>query len=121
MLAAKAGIDPGMVLQLLERNGAGGAHVRNGARVVGREFRGAGFALALAEKDVALALAAGRELDVPMPASGAAHQTFVEALAAGLGEQRSFATLTMVERAAGFEVPRVESTSAARHELGREA
>ena len=111
VLAAKAGIDPALLMQLLERTGAGGAHVRNGARVVGREFRGAGFALALAEKDIALALAAGRELDVPMPASGAAHQTFVEALAAGLGELRSFATLTMVERAASFEVPCVEPTS----------
>lgn len=110
VLAAKAGIDPAQLVALLDRTGAGGAHVRNGDRVIGREFDGPGFALALAEKDVALALAAGRELSVPMPASAQAHQVFVEALAAGMGERRSFATLAMVERAADHEVPLVART-----------
>ena len=107
VLAAKAGLDPATVMAVLTRTGAGGAHTANGDRVVGRQFDGPGFALALAEKDVALAIATGRELDVPMPASSAAHAAFVAALAAGLGHQRSFATLQVVESAAGTEVPAV--------------
>ena len=108
VLAAKAGIDPAAMLSLLGRTGAGGAHVANGERVVRREFEGPGFALALAEKDVALAIAAGRALGVPMPASASAHQRFIESVAEGLGHERSFATLRVIERSANHEVPRVE-------------
>jgi 3-hydroxyisobutyrate dehydrogenase len=112
VLASKAGIDPSVLLAMLDRTGVAATHVRTGPRMLAREFEGPGFALALAEKDIAMALAAGRELDVPLSTTGAAHQRFVEALAAGMGAQRSFATLTMIERAAGFEVPMV----AQRHE-----
>jgi len=107
VLATKAGIDPSVLLAMLDRTGVAATHVRTGPRMLAREFEGSGFALALAEKDVAMVLAAGRELDVPLSTTGAAHQRFVEALAAGMGAQRSFATLTMIERAAGFEVPMV--------------
>lgn len=107
VLAAKAGLDPAQAMAVLARSGAGGAHVANGARVVGRQFEGPGFALSLAEKDLALAIAAGRELGVPMPATAAAHETFIAALAAGYGDQRSFATLQAVEAAASTQVPEV--------------
>jgi 3-hydroxyisobutyrate dehydrogenase len=94
VLGAKAGINPGVLLAMLERTGVAGTHVRTAPRMLAREFTGPGFALALAEKDVALALAAGRELAVPLAATSAAHQ-------------RLFATLAMIERASNFEVPRV--------------
>ena len=96
---------------MLDRTGVAGTHVRTAPRMLARDFEGPGFALALAEKDIALALAAGRELAVPLAATGAAHQRFVEALAAGMGGQRSFATLAMIERASNFEVPRVVAQS----------
>jgi 3-hydroxyisobutyrate dehydrogenase-like beta-hydroxyacid dehydrogenase len=104
ILAAKAGIEPAALLQMLDRTGVATTHVRTGARVLNREFDGDGFALALAEKDVAMALAAGRALDVPLATTSAAHLRFVEALAAGLGDKRSFATLMMIERAARFKL-----------------
>jgi len=116
VLASKAGIDPSVLLAMLDRTGVAATHVQTGPRMLAREFEGQGFALALAEKDIAMALAAGRELDVPLSTTAAAHQRFVEALAAGMGAQRSFATLTMIERAAGFEVPMV----AQRHEETRD-
>jgi 3-hydroxyisobutyrate dehydrogenase len=107
VLAAKAGIDPTVLLAMLDRTGVAATHVRTGPRMLAREFEGPGFALALAEKDVSMALAAGRALDVPLATTAAAHHRFVEALAAGMGGRRSFATLTMIERAAGCELPRV--------------
>ena len=69
------------------------------------------FQLSLAEKDVALALDSARELAVPMPVTSAAHQTYVQALAQGLGPKVFFATLRAIEAAAGAEVPRLETGS----------
>lgn len=40
-----------------------------------------------------------------MPVANAAHQTFLRALSAGLGEQSFLATLQALEAAAGHEVP----------------
>ena len=42
-----------------------------------------------------------------MPVTSAAHQTYVQALAQGLGAQVFFATLQAVERGAGVEVPKL--------------
>ena len=58
---------------------------------------------------MALALDSARELAVPMPVVAAAHQTYLQALAQGLGAQVFFATLRAVEAAAGHEVPKLGS------------
>lgn len=63
------------------------------------------FTIALAEKDVALALESARSLSVPMPVITAAHQHYLRAVAAGLADKVCFATLAVVEQAAGVEVP----------------
>jgi 3-hydroxyisobutyrate dehydrogenase-like beta-hydroxyacid dehydrogenase len=49
-----------------------------------------------------------RELAVPMPVVSAAHQTYLQALAQGLGSRVFFATLLAVEAAARHEVPKLE-------------
>ena len=76
--------------------------------LLGRRFDNPSFTLALAEKDVSLALEAGRSLQVPMPVTAAAHQTYLRALANDLGEQSFLATLEALETAANTEVPQVE-------------
>ena len=43
-----------------------------------------------------------------MPVANAAHQTYLRALSAGLGEQSFLATLRAIETAAGSEIPTIQ-------------
>jgi 3-hydroxyisobutyrate dehydrogenase len=73
--------------------------------VLGRRFDNPSFTLALAEKDVRLALESATDLSVPMPLTAAAHQTYRHALDAGLGDKSFIATLQTLETAAHVAVP----------------
>ena len=106
MLATKAGLDPARLLEVL-RTGTAGMYLGLAEGWLRRGFDAPIFKLALAEKDVALALDSARELAVPMPVTAAAHQTYLQALGQGLGEQVFFATLRAVEAGAGHEGPKV--------------
>jgi 3-hydroxyisobutyrate dehydrogenase-like beta-hydroxyacid dehydrogenase len=109
VLAAKAGMDPATLVPVLQ--GASSAPYTGMAEgLLGRRFEPALFTLALAEKDIALALESARSLGVPMPVAAAAHQTYLEAVSAGLGGENFFATLQAIERRAGIEVPHREMT-----------
>jgi 3-hydroxyisobutyrate dehydrogenase-like beta-hydroxyacid dehydrogenase len=108
VLAAKAGLDPARLLEVL-RAGSAGMYLGLAELFFRRGFETPLFQLSLAEKDVALALDSARELAVPMPVTAAAHQTYLRALAQGLGSQVFFATLRAVEAAAGAEIPRLGS------------
>lgn len=107
VLAQRAGLDVGRLVEVL---GASSAAMYTGMLrpTLARRFADAFFTLDLAEKDLALALETARGLDVPMPVTSSAHQTYLRAAAAGLGQQVFFATLVAVESAAGVEVPAVE-------------
>jgi 3-hydroxyisobutyrate dehydrogenase-like beta-hydroxyacid dehydrogenase len=63
------------------------------------------YSVGLAEKDVALALDAGRSLAVAMPVISAAHQHYLRARELGLTDKICFATLAAVEQAADVTVP----------------
>jgi 3-hydroxyisobutyrate dehydrogenase len=104
VLATKAGMDASVLDDVL---GASSASMYLGMAnlTLSRAFDDAFFTLGLAEKDVALALESARSLAVPMPVTAAAHQHYVRALAAGLGDKAFCATLAAVEAAAGVGVP----------------
>lgn len=70
-------------------------------------FRGnfdPGFRLSLACKDIGLALALGKEYDVPMPVGAAVEQTLLEAKAAGLGDRGIHSIVLRLEELAGAQV-----------------
>jgi 3-hydroxyisobutyrate dehydrogenase-like beta-hydroxyacid dehydrogenase len=104
VLATKAGMDPATLVPVL-RGASSAPFTGMAAGLLGRRFEPALFALALAEKDIALALESARALGVPMPVAATAHQTYLEALSAGHGGEQFFATLQAIERRAGVEVP----------------
>ena len=106
VLAAKAGLAPARLLEVL-RTGSAGMYLGLAELFLRRDFELPIFALSLAEKDVALALESARELAAPMPVVAAAHQTYVQAIAQGLGAKVFFATLRALEAAAGAEVPKL--------------
>ena len=62
------------------------------------------FALALARKDVALAVEVGREYDVPMRMGHLTLADMTEALNRGWGERDSRIAMTLQEERAGVEV-----------------
>jgi 3-hydroxyisobutyrate dehydrogenase len=105
-LAAKAGLDAARLLEVLQASSAA-VYTAMLPLTLGREFDDAFFTLDLATKDVALALESAGALDVPMPVTAAAHETYVRARALGLGSKVFFATLRAIEEAAGVELPRV--------------
>jgi L-threonate 2-dehydrogenase len=55
-------------------------------------------------KDLGLVLDAGRELRFPLPLAAAAHQLFLMAAAAGLGQEDDAAVVKVFERLAGIRV-----------------
>jgi 3-hydroxyisobutyrate dehydrogenase-like beta-hydroxyacid dehydrogenase len=102
-LAAKAGLDTSRLLEVVQKS-SGAAYAGLAKLLLGRGFDNAFFQLALAEKDVALALVSAEGLGVPMPVVEAAHGTYARALAMGLGGKLFVATLLAVEDAAGVTV-----------------
>jgi 3-hydroxyisobutyrate dehydrogenase-like beta-hydroxyacid dehydrogenase len=105
-LAAKAGLDAGTLLEVLESSSSA-IYLGMARLTLAREFDDAFFTLALAEKDVSLALQSAADLKVEMGVTSAAHALYRRALEAGLGDKVFFATLKVVEEAAGTRVPRL--------------
>lgn len=104
VLAEKAGIAAPDLVDLLDSTGAGGVHARLADRVLERRFDDGSFALALAEKDVALALETARALGVPTPTTEAAHGLLAEARARGRGDENFWAAVEILEERAGVRL-----------------
>jgi 3-hydroxyisobutyrate dehydrogenase len=62
------------------------------------------FALRLAHKDITLATALGRELNVPMPIANLAWDELTEALNRGWGERDSRVPMLLQEERAGVKI-----------------
>lgn len=106
VLAAKAGLDPTLVAEVLAERSP--LIARGAPRVLEGDFA-ARFPLRLSHKDVQLALAAARALGVPLFGLGAVAQLQTAALARGLGELDQTATIRVLEEIAGVEVRRREA------------
>jgi 3-hydroxyisobutyrate dehydrogenase-like beta-hydroxyacid dehydrogenase len=106
VLAAKAGLDPAKLLEVLQASSAS-VYTSLLPMTLGRDFDDAFFTLALAAKDVALAADSADAMHVPAPVTRAAAETYHRALEGGLGAKVFFATLRAIEEAAGVELPKV--------------
>lgn len=104
VLATKAGVDPKQLDDVLAASSAQ-LYLALAPLTLSRSWDNPFFSLALAEKDLALALDSARSLAVPMPVTSAAHQHYLRGLAAGLGAKLCLSTLAVIESAAGVEVP----------------
>jgi 3-hydroxyisobutyrate dehydrogenase-like beta-hydroxyacid dehydrogenase len=98
-LGEKGGIPPGRVLDLLTGTLFGCPAIEGyGRRIAERSFEPAGFPMALGLKDVELALAAGHDLTVPLPAANVVRDHMLAALARGL-QRFDWSGLTAASRA----------------------
>jgi 2-hydroxy-3-oxopropionate reductase len=106
VFAAKAGADPAKVRQALMGGLATSRILElHGERMIGRRFA-PGFKIALHQKDLNLALQAGRDLGVPLPNTASTQQLFSACVAAGGADWDHSALVRALEAmAAGAVAP----------------
>jgi len=105
-MGVKAGVDPLALWQAVRQGAVGRRRTFDGLSqyfLPGR-FDPADFALALAHKDVALAVQVGREFDVPMRLANLTLEEFTEAMNRGWKHRDFRASMLLQEERAGVEV-----------------
>ncbi len=103
-LAAKAGVDPARVREVL-LGGFANSRVldAHGKRILDRNFR-PGFRARLQHKDLKAALATGREYGVAMPVTGLVHELFTALVAMGRGDLDHSALAMLIAEMSGLKM-----------------
>jgi 3-hydroxyisobutyrate dehydrogenase/2-hydroxy-3-oxopropionate reductase len=104
VLATKGGVNPDLMLQILENSAAKSGLISYKAPFVFRRDFQTNFSTKWMHKDVSLALDSGRELNVPLPLTGVTQQMFQAAISKGYGEEDFCATIRLTEDWAGVQV-----------------
>ena len=112
VLAAKAGVDLEMMLDILNNSAAKSGLVSAKAPLVLRRAFDPAFSVKWMHKDIGLMLDSANELHVPVPLTALTHQMFQASIAKGDGEEDICATIKVLEGLAGVEVKGAESTKA---------
>ena len=106
-LGVKAGVRPEALLEAVQGSAFGQGLLLSHylpEMVFKGSFEPVRFAMKLARKDVGLATALARELDVPMAMSALTEQLLVEAMARGWGDQDYGTAFLLQEERAGVQV-----------------
>jgi len=112
VLAAKAGVDLDLMLDILNNSAAKSGLVSAKApQVLRRAFEPA-FSVKWMHKDIGLMLESANELHVPVPLTALTGQMFQAAIAKGHGEEDICATIKVLEDLAGVEVKGAEASKA---------
>jgi 3-hydroxyisobutyrate dehydrogenase-like beta-hydroxyacid dehydrogenase len=102
-MGVKAGIDPSKLLSVIKASTGNNSSVELYSMTVPKGNFAPIFRLALAVKDIKLALDLGKQNGVPLPIGAAVAERLVAAEAAGLGEKGNQAVAMLVEKDAGVE------------------
>lgn len=104
VLATKAGVDPALMLQVLDNSAAKSGLISFKAPyVLKRDFQ-TNFSTKWMHKDIELMLESAAELGVPLPITGLTQQMFRAAMAMGHADDDFCSTVTVHEQWAGVEV-----------------
>lgn len=104
VLAAKGGIPPKLMLEILDNSAAKSGLISFKAPfVLARNFE-TNFSTKWLHKDVSLALESGEDLDVPLPATALTQQMLRAAIAKGWGDEDFCSTIRILEDWASTEV-----------------
>jgi len=104
VLSTKAGVAPEVMLQVLNHSGAQSTFVSVKAPFVFRGEFAPTFSVKWMEKDLALALEAGAELQVPLPVTSVSRQMLSAAIARGWGEEDICGSIRLLEDLSGCAV-----------------
>ena len=111
VLAAKAGVDLDMMLDILNNSAAKSGLVSAKAPLVlRRAFDPAAFSVKWMHKDIGLMLDSANELGVPLPLTALTRQMFQASIAKGHGDEDICATIKVLEDWAGVEVKGAEAS-----------
>jgi 3-hydroxyisobutyrate dehydrogenase-like beta-hydroxyacid dehydrogenase len=104
VLAIKGGVEPKLMLDILDNSAAKSGLINYKAPFVFRRDFTANFSTKWMDKDVGLALESGKELAVPLLLTGLTRQLFQAAIAAGHADEDMCSTIKVLEELAGVEV-----------------
>ena len=106
VLSTKAGVDPQLMLEILNNSAArSGLIAFKAPYVFDRNFE-TNFSVKWMHKDIGLMMESGRAMNVPLPLTGITEQLFRAAMASGLGDDDICSTIKVLEAWAGVEVKR---------------
>jgi len=104
VLATKEGVDPEMMLDILNNSAARSGMISAKApMVLARDFT-TNFSVKWLEKDMALMLESAAELNVPVPVTALSRQMYRAAIAKGFGEDDMCGSIRLMEDLTGVTV-----------------
>ncbi len=104
VLATKAGVDPVLMLDILDNSAAKSGLISNKAPFVLRRDFGANFSVKWMHKDVGLMIDSAKELGVPVPLTALTQQMLQAAIAEGFENEDMCSSIKVLEKWAGVEV-----------------
>jgi 3-hydroxyisobutyrate dehydrogenase-like beta-hydroxyacid dehydrogenase len=104
VLATKGGMDPKLMLEILDNSAAKSGLINYKAPFVFARNFTTNFSVKWMHKDIGLMLESGKELGVPLLLTGLTQQLFQTAIAAGHGEEDICSTIKVLEDLAQIEV-----------------
>jgi 3-hydroxyisobutyrate dehydrogenase-like beta-hydroxyacid dehydrogenase len=104
VLAVKAGVDPELMLDILNNSAARSGMVAFKAPYVLRRDFSTNFSVRWMHKDIGLMLETGHELGVPLPLTAITRQMFQAAISEGFADEDMCSTIKVLERMTGVEV-----------------
>jgi 3-hydroxyisobutyrate dehydrogenase/2-hydroxy-3-oxopropionate reductase len=104
VLATKGGMDPELMLEILDNTAAKSGLISYKAPFVFNRNFTTNFSVKWMFKDIGLMLERGQELGVPLVLTGLTRQLFRTAIAAGHGDEDICSTIKVLEKLAGVEV-----------------
>ncbi len=104
VLATKSGVDPKLMLEILENSAAKSGMISYKAPFVFRRDFKPNFSTKWMHKDTGLMLDSGKELGVPLPLTALTQQLLQTAIVSGLGEEDMCSSIKVLEKLTGVEV-----------------
>ena len=104
VLATKAGVQPELMLDILNNSAAKSGLIAFKAPYVLRRDFATNFSVKWMHKDIGLMLDSANELNVPLPLTAITQQMFRSAIAKGLQDEDICATIKVLEDVTGTEV-----------------
>jgi len=104
VLSTKAGIDPELMLDILDNSAAKSGLIAFKAPYVFRRDFSTNFSVKWMHKDIGLMLDSAQELNVPLPLTALTQQSFRAAIAKGHGDEDICSTIKVLESITGVEV-----------------
>ncbi len=104
VLATKAGVDPELMLDILDNSAAKSGLISFKAPFVFRRDFTTNFSVKWMHKDIGLMLDSARDAGVPLPLTSLTHQMFQAAISLGHGDEDICSTIKVLEGMVGVEV-----------------